>query len=321
MAERILVTGASGFVGRAVCRLLIRNGYRVRGAVRGGQTLPDGVDPLNMGNIAEVSQADWGRALEGVNAVVHCAAVVHQMSSGVSDDSATFQAVNTLATVKLAEAALSAGVKRFVFVSTIKVLAEQSKPGCPLTWADTPMPADAYSRSKYEAEKGLQAMCANTNMDLVIIRPPLVYGPGVGANFKSLMKVVGKRYPLPLGAIHNRRSMLSVDNLADLVGMCVAHKAPIQRVLLASDGDDVSTPELIRRIGKAMGVSPLLIPVPVSWLMAAATLIGKRAAVVRLCGNLQVDISATRDALNWSPRFTMADTLSRMVSLNGKGII
>lgn len=251
--------------------------------------------------------------MDGIDCVVHCAALVHQMSPDLPDEYTAYRKVNVDATLSLAESAADAGVSRFIFMSTVKVLGEHTVPGHPFACDDTQAPEGSYPQSKYEAEKRLGKLVLGKPMDLVIIRPPLVYGPGVGANFAALITAVKKHLPLPLGAIRNRRSFVSVFNLADLVVACVKHRKPIGKALLVSDGEDVSTPDLIRRVGKAIGVRPLLVPVPVSWLKVSATLFGKRSAYERLCGNLQVDLTATAETLHWSPPYTMDYTLERMM--------
>lgn len=311
--KQVLVTGASGFVGTAVCSLLVQRGLHVQGVVRKGKTCPAGAQPFLIDDIASMSEACWSRALEGVDVVIHCAGLAHQAATREVAERAAYGQINTEATLKLARAASNAKVKRFIFISTIKVFGESSKTGKPFAFDDIPQPADDYSHSKLDAEKGLEDLGRSSMMNMVVIRPPLVYGPGVGANFEALMKAVRRRVPLPLGAIDNRRSLVSVDNLADLIGACVVTEPPIDRVLLVSDGEDLSTRELVQRIGKAMGVTPLLIPVPSSLLMMVASIIGKRSKMERLCGNLQVDIRATCDTVEWSPPYRMSETLADMV--------
>jgi nucleoside-diphosphate-sugar epimerase len=312
MVDRVLVTGASGFVGGALCALLVRRGYQVRGLVRQGRVPEDGVETVNVDDISDASPAAWASMLSGVDVVIHCAALVHQM--GLDDDEAwaRYQRVNTQATASLARAAADAGVKRFVFLSTVKVLGECTAPGRAFCAHDPASPTDAYARSKWEAEQAIREMASGSSMDFVIIRPPLVYGPGVGANFQALTRFVSARIPLPLGAIDNRRSLVSIDNLVDLILRCVGYPDPIGDVFLVSDGDDVSTTQLIRRIAKAKGVSPLLLPVPALWLTKVGKWLGKGAALQRLCGNLQVDMHHTCDRLDWSPPYSMEEALVRM---------
>lgn len=311
MAERVLVTGASGFVGKALCALLLSKGFQVRGLVRLG-AVGDGVEAIQVKDIAGTSQSTWASILSGVDVVIHCAALVHQVGPDDDEALARYHGVNTQATASLAKAAVDAGVKRFIFLSTIKVMGESTQAGHAFRVYDPVSPTDIYARSKWKAEQAVREVASGSTMDFAIFRPPLVYGPGVGANFLALTRLVSARVPLPLGAINNRRSLVSVDNLVDLLVKCVDYPDAIRNVLLVSDGDDVSTTQLLRRIAKAKGVSPLLIPVPASWLTMVGKWLGKGAALQRLCGNLQVDIQQTCDTLDWSPPYSMQDTLVRM---------
>jgi len=212
-------------------------------------------------------------------------------------------------TLNLAQQAVDAGVTRFIFISSIKVNGEQTSCGRVYTAEDLPAPEDAYGISKYEAEQGLLQIAADTGLEVVIIRPPLVYGPGVKGNFSSMMRVVKKGYPLPLGSINNKRSLVALDNLVDLIITCINHPAAANQVFLAGDGEDLSTTELLRGVAKAAGVSSRLIPVPVSVLRFVASLLGKKEVSQRLLGSLQVDISKTRDLLGWTPPLSVEDGL------------
>lgn len=311
MVERVLVTGASGFVGKALCASLMGKGIQVRGMVRSG-TVVKGVEAVKVKDIADTSPSEWASILSGVDVVIHCAALVHQMEPDDDEAWAKYNRVNAQATSSLAIAAVGSGVKRLIFLSTIKVLGEYSMPGHAFGSHDPASPNDAYARSKWKGEQAIRDVARGSSMDFVIIRPPLVYGPGVGANFQALTRLVSARIPLPLGALDNRRSLVSVDNLTDLVIRCVDYPSAISDVLLVSDGDDVSTTQLLRRVAKAKGVLPLLIPVPVSWLTAVGKWLGKGAELQRLCGNLQVDIQHTCDTLNWRPPYSMEEALMRM---------
>ncbi len=259
----------------------------------------------------------WQQALAGVETIVHLAARVHVMRDAAADPLTEFRWVNVRGTLNLARQAAAAGVRRFVFLSSVKVNGEGTltpdsslgERGRVYKESDPPAPQDAYGISKHEAELGLREIAAETGMGVVIIRSPLVYGPEVKANFQALMRAVAQGIPLPLGAIHNRRSLVALDNLVDFIRICIEHPAAVNETFLVSDGEDLSTTELIRRLARAMGRPARLIPVPTTVLIAGATLLGKRKMVARLCGSLQVDISKARARLNWSPPVTVDDAL------------
>ena len=308
----ILVTGATGFVGRAlVLRLLAEDeSRRVAVAVRrGGQQLPERVLPRVTGDLEP--STDWSVALGGVSAVVHCAARVHVMSDTAADPLAKFRRVNVQGTLNLARQAAAVGARRFVFVSSIKVNGEATQLGRPFTADDAPAPLDAYGVSKMEAEQGLRELSAQTGMEVVIIRPPLVYGSDVKANFAAMMRWLRSGIPLPLGSIHNQRSLVALDNLVDLIVTCLSHPAAANQTFLVSDGEDVSTTELLQRMGQAMNRQARLIPVPAGMLTQAAALMGKRDVAQRLCGSLQVDIQKTRQLLSWKPPLTLDQGLKK----------
>lgn len=291
---KLVLTGASGFAGAAVAR-------RIR--AEGRHLLADtALRRLGM---------DWSEPLTGADAVLHLAARAHILHDDAADPLAAYRIVNTAGTLGLAEQAAAAGVRRFVFVSTVKVHGEASAPGVPFLETMAPQPEDPYALSKHEAEQGLHAMAARTGMEVVIIRPPLVYGPGVKANFAALMRAVQRGWPLPLGAIHNRRSMVALDNLVDFILTCLDHPTAANQSFLVSDGEDLATPDLLRRLGQAMHKPARLLPVPTSMLMAGAALLGRRAAAERLCGNLQVDITKARTLLGWSPPVSVDEGLRR----------
>jgi UDP-glucose 4-epimerase len=254
---------------------------------------------------------DWTAALDGVSAVIHCAARVHVMADTAADPLEEFRHVNVQGTLNLARQAAAAGVRRFVFVSSIKVNGEATQPGAPFTADDAPAPLDAYGVSKMEAEQGLRELAAQTGMEVIIIRPPLVYGPGVKANFAAKMRWLQRGVPLPLGAIHNQRSLVALDNLVDLIVTCLTHPAAANQTFLVSDGEDVSTSELLRRMGQALDRPARLLPVPQSWLKLAAAMVGKSDVAQRLCGSLQVDISKTRQLLSWTPPLSLDQGLKR----------
>lgn len=256
----------------------------------------------------------WSTALAGVDCVVHCAARVHLMRESASDPLKAYRQVNSEGTRRLAEAAAAAGVGRLVFISSVKVMGETTAPGRPFRGDDVPCPADPYGQSKWEAEQALQAVASQSGLEVVVVRPPLVYGPGVRANFLRLMHAVQRGWPLPLGAVDNRRSMVALDNLVDLVAVCVHHPDAAGQTFFVSDGTDLSTPGLIRAMAAAYGVPPNLWSVPVGLLRLAGTLTGQRDSVDRLVDSLQVDIETTRQRLGWQPVVTTEEGLRRLVA-------
>jgi len=307
--SRVLITGASGFVGSAVVdSLVINSGFAPRAALRrDSHSFPSFVDVVQVGHLAP--DTDWCATLKGVDAVVHAAARVHVMQDTASDPLTEFRRVNVEGTLTLARQAAAAGVKRFVFISSIKVNGEGTPLGKPYSADDSPTPTDPYGVSKMEAEHGLRQLASETGVEVVIIRPTLVYGPGVKANFLSMMRWLDKGVPLPLGAIHNKRSLIALDNLVDLIVTCIDHPVAANQTFLAGDGEDLSTTELLQRMAKALGRQARLIPVPAKLLELGATILGKRAIALRLCGSLQVDISKARDLLGWEPVVTVDEAL------------
>jgi UDP-glucose 4-epimerase len=293
----ILITGASGFVGSALGAHLQKKG---RGAARLARSMrADGVPHWQIDGPAD--------------ALIHAAARVHIMNDVAADPLAEFRKVNVEGTLALARQAAQAKVRRFVFVSSVKVNGEATT-GKPFAADDAPAPVDAYGISKLEAEAGLLAIGQQTGMEMVIVRPPLIYGPGVGANFLKLMKLVKMGVPLPLGAIDNRRSMVAIDNLVDLLVRCADHPAAPGQVFMASDDSDVSTTTLLRMLAKAMHKRALLLPVPPALIAGSAALLGKSAVAERLLGSLQVDVAHTRSTLGWSPWVGMQEALQSTVS-------
>lgn len=306
-----LVTGANGFVGTAIVLQLEIIGRSVRPCIRSGRSASAHFKQACVA-IEDLSDStDWHAALYGVTEVVHSAARVHVMNDQSANSLAEFRKVNVAGTLNLARQAAAAGVRRFVFMSSIKVNGESTDPDKPYMADDIPAPVDPYGISKLEAEQGLLRLAAETGMEVAIIRPVLVYGLGVKANFLSMMKFLDKGIPLPLGAIHNKRSLVALDNLVDLAITCLDHPAAANQVFLVSDDEDLSTSELLRRMGKALGKPARLLPVPSSWLNLAATLIGKRNVAQRLCGSLQVDIEKTRQVLGWHPPLSVDQGLKR----------
>jgi len=305
----ILITGANGFVGSYLAKKLSNlPAVKLTLAARVASTTQL-VKTFKVNQID--STTEWSEALVGCQSVVHTAARAHIMKDEVADPLTEYRRVNVDGTLNLARQAAEAGVRRFIFISSIKVNGEQTLIGKPFTAEDIPAPEDAYGISKYEAEQGLLQIAADSGLEVVIIRPPLVYGPGVKGNFSSMMQVVKKGFPLPLGAINNMRSLVALDNLVDLIITCINHPAAANQVFLAGDGEDLSTTELLRGIAKAAGVSSRLIPVPAAVLMFGASLLGKKAVAQRLLGSLQVDISKARDLLGWTPPLSVEEGLSR----------
>ena len=303
---KVLVTGAKGFVGSALRRRLTAAGQTVVPAVRNRAGFPEEVA---VGEISPLT--DWRSALTGCEAVVHLAARVHVLNDAASNPLALYRATNTEATLNLARQAAQAGVKRFVFISSIKVNGEGRD--TPYREGDVPAPEDAYAISKWEAEQGLHQIAQETGLQVVVLRPPLVYGPGVGANFLRLMGLVERGVPLPFGAIDNRRSMIYLGNLVDAIAACLTHPTAAGKTYLVSDGEDVSTSELIGLLAAHMGKRARLLPVHPRLLELAAGFVGKSAEMRRLLGSLLVDSSLIRRELGWQPAFSMQEGLAATV--------
>lgn len=306
----ILITGATGFIGRAVSgRLKDRSFLRLVVRDKATGILDEGVD------IVEASltkNQDWQAALLGVSIVVHCAARVHVMNEEARDPLADFRQVNVDGTLQLARQAAAAGVRRFIFISSVKVNGETTKLGLPFGPDDAPAPQDPYGISKMEAEQGLLQLSFQTGMEVVIIRPPLVYGPGVKANFALMMEWLKRGIPLPLGGIaSNRRSLVYVENLVDLISVCVDNPKAANQIFLVSDDEDVSTTTLLRRMAEALGCQARLVSVSPTLIKLVATVIGKPRIADRLCGSLQVDITKTKELLGWKPKFSLNEGLLR----------
>lgn len=309
---RILVTGASGFLGAHICSFIKSDtDLQLTECIRNarGRGFAHGESCIVMASID--AESDWSDILAEQDVVIHCAARAHIMDDEVADPLAEYRKTNVYGTLNLAHQASIAGVKRFVFISSIKVNGEGAILGSAYQADDTPAPEDNYGISKWEAEQGLLKLAADTNMEVVIIRPPLVYGLGVKGNLAGLFKLVEAGMPLPLGAIRNKRSLVAIDNLVDLIVTCVDHPAAANQIFLAGDGRDLSTAELLRLTAKAMGKPSRLIPVPAPLLLFGATLLGKKAVAQRLFGSLQVDISKTRELLDWEPPVTVEEGLQR----------
>jgi len=311
---RILLTGATGFVGqRLVDYLLKQTDAELRLAVR-TKPVCSYNQRVSLEMIPNISaETNWDEALSGCDVVIHLAARVHVMEDNAQNPLEVFRATNTDGTLNLARQAISAGVKRFIFISTIKVNGESTAPGQSFGVNDLAMLACPYAISKYEAEQGLLALAAKNDMEVVILRPVLIYGPGVKGNFQQMIEWLQKGVPLPLGRVNNKRSFLSVDNLIDLITTCMTHPRAANQVFLVSDDHDLSTTELLQKLSRHLNKRVLLLPVP-SWLLRwAANMIGKTSIVERLYGSLQVDISKTRDLLGWQPVINIDEALCSTV--------
>lgn len=307
----LLLTGATGFVGQRLAKRIQQSPELVLTcAIRReieAEALP--------GHLVQVAgldaNTDWTSALHAQQVVVHTAARVHIMKDEVADPLVAYRQVNVAGTLNLARQAAAAGVQRFIFISSIKVNGEQTYVNQPFTAQDTLAPEDAYAQSKYEAELALQQLAVTTGMQVVIIRSPLVYGPGVKGNFANMLKLLATGLPLPLGATNNKRSMVALDNLVDLIITCIDHPAAVNQVFLVSDGEDLSTTELLRRLAKVMGKPARLLPVPPGALSLAAVILRKPSLAQRLLGSLQVDTTKTQQLLGWKPPLSVDEGLKR----------
>lgn len=306
---RVGVTGASGFVGRRLVRDLVTRGFEVRAISRKPITeLPAMARWAPSPDLS--GDSDWSEAIAGLDSVVHTAARVHVMHETAKDSLAAFRRANVDGTLALARQASTAGCKRFIFVSSIKVNGEITAPGRPFIASDEPRPTDPYGISKFEAEQGLFTLAGDTGMEVVVIRPVLIYGPGVKANFRAIMSAVARGLPLPLASVRNMRSLVFVGNLTDLIIRALDHPAAPGTVLLASDGEDLSTAELVRALGGALGRRARLFSLPRAVVELAAGLFGKGAVAQRLLGSLTVDITPTCAGLAWTPPFSVAEGLA-----------
>lgn len=307
MKTKILLTGGAGFLGNVLLAKLEHYNLIAYGRNKPTNIRDEFFIEGNIGN-----STNFNLSIENINSIIHCAARVHIMNEQSNNPLEAFREVNTCGSLNLAQQAADAGVKRFIFISSIKVNGESTELGFPFKSNDNFIPTDPYGLSKYEAEVGLRQIAEKTGMEVVIIRPPLVYGPGVKANFAAMMKWVNKGLPLPLGGIkQNKRSLVSVDNLVDLIITCIDHPNAANQTFLVSDDDDVSTTQLLANMAIALDVPNRLLPIPSSWFILAAKLIGKPAIAQRLCGSLQVDISKTKELLNWQPPYSVAECMKK----------
>lgn len=304
----MLVTGASGFVGRTLCAELVRRGYSVRAALRTPENFDiAGCETVRISGID--SHTDWNHALQGVTTVIHLAARVHVMRDDASDPLEEFRRVNVAGTEHLACSAAANGVRRFVYVSSIKVNGEETSGEKMFTEMDVPSPQDPYGVSKWEAEQALHRVSQKTGLEVAVMRPPLVYGPGVKGNFAQMLKVLSKDIPLPLASIDNLRSLVYVGNLADALILCAVHPAAAGQTYLVSDGEDVSTSELLQQLGAASGHPARLFPCPSALLKLSGMFLGKSSQVARILGSLRVESSKIRNELNWNPPYSLRDGL------------
>ncbi|OBT13658.1 NAD-dependent dehydratase [Vibrio sp. UCD-FRSSP16_10] len=306
---RLFVTGVTGFVGHRVSYLACKDGYQVIGQSR-SQSTQNRINHFS----ADINPiTNWDSAFKEVDCVVHCAARVHQMSGPLDQIESLYDEVNHLGTINLAKQAAAQGVKRFVFLSSIKVNGESTVLERPFIVKHSCTPTDPYGVSKWKAEQALKQVSKDTGMEVVIIRPPLVYGPGVKANFKSLLNWIDKGIPLPLGAINNQRSMVYLDNLVHLILECCYNPKAANETFLVSDDYDISTSVLLRQVAKSMRKSNRMLPIPEFWLKLGLRLVGKEAVGLRLCSSLQLDISHTKKRLNWTPPISFAQGVQMTV--------
>lgn len=306
--EIILITGHTGFIGRALVTELSSCKLRLVGR----RSLPGQSGEFFQRQLD--AHEDFGACLQGVTVVIHTAAQTHVMGDATATTLAAYKTVNLDATINLARQSAAAGVKRFIFISTIKVNGESTQPSHPFKASDKMMAADAYSQSKADAELALHEIAAASSMEIVIIRPPLVYGPGVKANFDSMLRIAKFNLPLPLGAINNRRSMVALGNLVDLIKTCIYHPNAASQTFLVSDDQDLSTSELLRTMVRAYGKKPRLIPMPQGWLFFIGRITGKQDIIRRLCESLQVDISHTKSILGWSPPLSVEQCIKSCIA-------
>jgi nucleoside-diphosphate-sugar epimerase len=311
---KILITGANGFVGRVLCAEAAMRKFSVRAATRRNPDFTECIEKITICGVD--GSTNWRNALDSCDVVVHLAARVHVMKEVVADPSFEFRQVNVDGTLNLARQAVQAGVRRFILISSIKVNGEFTDLGHPFIADQIPAPSDPYGVSKYEAEIGLMALSEETGMELVIIRSPLVYGPGVKANFLSMMNWLQRGIPLPLGGVtKNHRSFVYLDNLVDLIITCIDHPAAANQTFLVSDDEDLSTAELLERMALALGKRSKLISVPAGLITLGAKLVGRDDIAQRLCGSLQVDIKKTKDLLGWSPPVSVNEGLRQTAAL------
>ena len=315
--KRILVTGATGFIGQNLVQELVNNNFEVAVTIRKKNNLFSSTVTQFIVKDIE-SDPDWTAVLQDIECVIHLAGRAHVLKDKNPDPLTEFRRVNTDGTINLAHQAIKLGIKRFIFISSIGVNGNVNNK--PFSVNDIPNPIEPYAVSKYEAEFELQKLTNGSKMETVIIRPPLVYGPNAPGNFAQLIKVTNKGIPLPLGEIHNQRSFIAIENLIDLIITCIKHPAAANKTFLASDDEDLSTTDLLRRMARALGKPSRLIPIPPSIITLGATLLGKKEIAQRLCGSLQVDINHTKKTLDWKPPVSVDEALKKTADafLDGK---
>jgi len=307
---KILVTGANGFIGAELIKILCNHNFDVCGSIRS-------IKPLAVPNkncqyilVGELDNTtDWIKALDVVDVVIHCAGRAHVLRDKTKSPIDIFRMVNVDATLHLAREAIKCGVRRFIFLSSIGVNGNTNT--TPFTELDTPAPVQDYAFSKLEAENGLQEISSSAGMEIVIIRPPLVYGPNAPGNFSTLLRWMDKNIPLPFGSVHNKRSFVGINNLVDLILTCIEHPAAANQVFLVSDGEDMSTTELLNRVASSLGKKSNLIPVNQKLLDFCLKLIGKKDLATQLLGSLQIDISKSQELLNWTPPISIDEELRK----------
>jgi nucleoside-diphosphate-sugar epimerase len=309
--KRVLVTGATGFVGQRLCEVLKTSGYQVIGAVRKVSDALD-IEQVSIGEIND--QTDWTVALKDIDYVVHCAARVHVMQETVSDPLREFRRVNVAGTKRLVEAAKTAGIQRLIFLSSIKVNGEKTSIGFPFSPLNTADPQDPYGVSKKEAEDCIQQLCKGSTLDYVIIRPPLIYGKGVKANFQKLINLASKNLPVPFGCLNNKRSLVYIDNLCDLIRVCLDHPKATNQTFLASDGQDLTVKDLYRLLSRLQGAKGIMVPVPIVLLKMLGFITGKRAQVDRLTDSLQIDKDHLKTQLSWQAPVGVEKAMALTVS-------
>mgnify|MGYP001555677476 CR=1 FL=1 len=306
-----LVTGADGFVGNALCQYLLSEGKNVSGSLwHEGLSVPVGVNATVVGDLN--SETKWEKVLNGIDVVVHTAARVHVMNEGSVDPLSEYRKVNVEGTAKLAKSAAQEGVKRFVYISSIKVNGELTSDGKPFKVDSDPVPLDPYGISKFEAEEELKKISKDTGMEFVIVRPPLIYGPGVKANFHKMISWVMKGVPLPFGSVKNKRSFIALENLVDFLYRCAIHPKAANQTFLISDGRDMSTAELLKKVAIAVGKRHRVFPFPVFILAAIGMVFRKKDVVSRLIGNLQVDSTPAFSLLGWKPVISIDEALKKV---------